>query len=139
MKHAFIVCFCLFLTGHGQSIAFLDQLDFARTKSCESHADLVLVFLHLLNVVGGPIRPRSGVQHVEEPVKADRGAEQGRKIVRPHNHILLEATWIRTLLSSCLPSRLASTIDELFWGNRASRGSVKFFGSYRVVCWDVLH
>src|ERR1700761_2150995 len=91
MKHAFIAWrLSLFLTSHGQSIALLDQLYFIRSKSREGHAYPILIFPNLFDVVGGPVRPAPVVQHVEEPVKADRGAEQGSKVVSPHNHILLE-------------------------------------------------
>src|ERR1700722_6206574 len=92
MQHALIMWLLgLLLSGYSQCIALLDQLYFVRCKSCESHADPILIFPDSFDVVGWPVWPSSSVvQHVEKPVEADRGAKQGGKVVCPHNHILLE-------------------------------------------------
>src|SRR6478735_5232491 len=124
MKHARIVCrLSLSLPGHSQSIALLDQLYFVRSKSRKGHAYPILILPHSFDVVGGPVRPRSGVQHVEEPVEADRGAEQGRKIVSPHHHILLEQHGNERRCRAFWPRRWTRYFGLIC----ASRGSGKFF------------
>src|SRR3984885_14668964 len=115
MQHRFSArLLSFFLTDYSKCIALLDQLYFIQRESRESHADPILIFRYSFNVVGWPIRPSSTLQHVKEPVKADRIAKQGRKIVSPHDHILLEQHGNEHCFR-LLPRRLASTTDEIFW------------------------
>src|SRR3954452_1458345 len=93
MKHLAIVLLGLLLASYRQLRTVLGQLDFIRTKAGDGHDDAVVVLTHLLDVIGRPLRPHAVVEHVEEPVKADRRPEKGGKFRASHRHILRKATW----------------------------------------------
>src|SRR5215204_1132248 len=82
-----------------KGVLLLDKFDLVRGEAREGHGDTVVVFAGPLDVVGWPVRRGFGtgrlVQHVEQPVEADRRAVKGREIVGSHDHILLRATWKR--------------------------------------------
>src|SRR5829696_9835234 len=82
-----------------KGVLLLDKFDLVRGEAREGHGDTVVVFAGPLDVVGWPARRGFGtgrlVQHVEQPVEADRRAVKGREIVGSHDHILLRATWKR--------------------------------------------
>src|SRR3984885_13382804 len=120
MQHRFSArLLSFFLTDYSKCIALLDQLYFIQRESRESHADPILIFRYSFNVVGRPIRPSSTLQHVKEPVKADRRAKQGRKIVSPHDHILPEQHGNETVDCRAVWPRRPT---RYFGGNLASRG-----------------
>src|SRR5215204_3054224 len=82
-----------------KGVLLLDKFDLVRGEAREGHGDTVVVFAGPLDVVGWPVRRGFGtgrlVQHVEQPVEADRRAVKGGEIVGSHDHILLRATWKR--------------------------------------------
>src|ERR1700712_2086294 len=94
MQHLLVIRLRLILLpGDLQSITLLDQLNLFWGKPRNGHADPILVLTLLIDVVGRPVRAKTAVDQIEQPVEANSGAKQGEKIVRSHHHILLKATW----------------------------------------------
>src|ERR1700733_1513451 len=77
-----------FLTGDQKRAAVVDQFDLALGKASDRPRNAILVLALFLDVVGGPVGPNALVEHIEQPVEADRSAIVGGKVERSHSHIL---------------------------------------------------
>jgi hypothetical protein len=115
MQHFPVLLFSLFLTAHDQRVSLLGQFDFVRSETGNGHADAVIVFADPLDVVRWPVGTTAVVQHVKEAIEANGGTKEGSKVVSSHNHILLEATWIRTpaLFTAPLSSHFGLDASEV--------------------------